>query len=139
MLTITKRLEIDAGHRLQKHEGKCRHVHGHRYAFDITVTAQQLDTVGRIIDFSVIKAKVGSWLDQHWDHGFIAESNDPMLVECAKREMKTFALSFPPTAENLAAEVARTAQRLLAGDGIKVVSVVCWETPTSSAEYVLDS
>ena len=62
MVRITRRLEIDSGHRLMKHEGKCRNYHGHRYVFEATVEGPGLDEVGRIVDFSVIKERLGGWL-----------------------------------------------------------------------------
>ena len=37
MVTITRRLEFDAGHRIPHHANQCRHLHGHRYALEITV------------------------------------------------------------------------------------------------------
>ena len=37
MLTITKRLEFDAGHRIPQHKSQCRNLHGHRYALEITL------------------------------------------------------------------------------------------------------
>ena len=58
MIEITRRLEFDAGHRVLGHEGKCKNLHGHRYSAEITVTAPDLDGLGRVIDFGVIKEKV---------------------------------------------------------------------------------
>ena len=133
MTTITKRLEIDAGHRLLKHEGKCRHVHGHRYAFEITCTAPALDSVGRVIDFSQIKEKVGGWLDKFWDHAFIAQVGDPIIPFLNENGMRHDITEHPPTAENLAQLVFEKARQLLTE--IKVVHVTCYETPTSRAGY----
>lgn len=132
-MQITKRLEIDAGHRLLKHEGKCRHLHGHRYAFEITVEAPQLDEVGRVIDFSVIKRRVGAWLDKNLDHAFIAQEGDPVIAFLKKHKMRHFILPWPPTAENLARRVRFEAEYLLRRE-VAVVKVVCYETPTSWAE-----
>ena len=40
MLTITKRLEFDAGHRIPQHKSQCRNLHGHRYALEITLEGE---------------------------------------------------------------------------------------------------
>ncbi len=135
--TATRLLEIDAGHRLQRHESKCRHVHGHRYGFAVTVGAEDLDACGRVVDFSVVKAKVGGWLDEHWDHGFLYEDGDPVgqLLTTSPEGMKTFVLPFPPTAENLARFVFDRAGELLAQDGVTVVQVTCYETPNCWASH----
>ena len=38
MLTITRKLEFDAGHRIPDHKSQCRNLHGHRYTLEITLT-----------------------------------------------------------------------------------------------------
>ena len=55
MPTITKKLEFDYGHRVLGHEGKCRHLHGHRGVAEVTVYAPSLDNLGRVVDFGAIK------------------------------------------------------------------------------------
>lgn len=137
MRTITKRLEIDVGHRLMKHEGKCRYAHGHHYAFELTVGAETLDEVGRIIDFSVLKEKVGGWLDKYWDHGFIAQRGDPIIDWLLENKQKVQILDTPPTIENLVEVVFFVATALLRKHGILVTHVVGFETPTSSAAFDL--
>ena len=37
MLTITRKLEFDAGHRIPDHTSQCRNLHGHRYTVEITL------------------------------------------------------------------------------------------------------
>ncbi len=134
MITCTRDFGIDAGHRLLKHEGQCRHVHGHRYLFRVTVTAPQLDDVGRVIDFSVLKSVLGQWLLDRWDHGFLAQQGDPIIPFLQADGSKIYLLEFAPTAENLARYVWAQAAILLP-DHIKPVEVVCWETPNCSATY----
>ena len=133
-IEITRRLEIDAGHRLLKHEGKCRHVHGHRYVFDVTVTAPALDEVGRVIDFGEVKRLLGGWLDDNWDHGFILGPDDPLLFWLEEHEMKRFVLSCAPTAENIASYFFIVARELMGRAGISVAKVRVWETPNCWAE-----
>lgn len=135
MFFISKRLDIDAGHRLLNHEGKCRHVHGHRYGFIIKAAAEGLDSVGRVVDFGVIKERVGGWLNEHWDHGFIAQDGDPIIKFLREQGSKVFVLPVPPTAENLSAVLFERAAVLLQGTGVTVTGVMCQETPTSCAEY----
>lgn len=135
---ITRRLEIDAGHRLPGHESKCRNVHGHRYVFEIACTAPDLDAVGRIIDFSVIKAKVGAWLDDNWDHAFIAQEGDPLIDFLVANDQKHQVVPWPPTAENLAKMLFITSSVLLGPHGVTVVAVTCHETPNCQATFRVD-
>lgn len=72
--------EIDTGHRLMNHAGKCGSDHGHRYVIELLVTGTETDEVGVVVDFSVLKAKLGTWLDEHWDHTKILERGDPLIA-----------------------------------------------------------
>lgn len=131
---VTRRLEIDAGHRLLGHETKCRNVHGHRYAFEVTV-AGGLDDVGRVVDFGVIKERVGAWLDRWWDHAYIAEEADPIVTLARSLGLRVFPVGFPPTAENLAKHLFDLLPVLLDDTGVTPVRVRCYETPGCWADY----
>lgn len=134
-LSITKRIEFDAGHRLVGHESKCAHLHGHRYAVEVTVLLTgSLDKVGRVVDFSVIKEKLGGWIDDNLDHAFIANAKDPIVPFLIQHKQRHMVVPFEPTAENLAGMLLKEASRLLKGTGLHVSSLVLWETPTSRAE-----
>ncbi len=136
--TVTRRLEFDAAHRVLGHEGKCKHLHGHRYVCEITVRANGLDNLGRVVDFGVVKERVGTWVDTHWDHNALLNATDPLWTNPEARD-----LAFPqvgpylfngnPTAENIAAELFRIATKLLPPP-LEVVGVVVWETPNCRAE-----
>jgi 6-pyruvoyltetrahydropterin/6-carboxytetrahydropterin synthase len=131
-MIITRLLHIDAGHRLIGHSGKCKNYHGHRYVFEVTVGSPELDEGGMVIDFGIVKEKIGGWLDEHWDHGMIVQSGDP-FIEFAKGS-KMFVLVDPPTAENLSRYLFARATELLSADRLKVRSIRCWETPNCYAE-----
>lgn len=158
---ITRKLEFDAGHRIVGHESKCAHLHGHRYVAEISCQAMKLDNVGRVIDFSVIKREVGSWIDEHWDHNFIFNPNDPLLkqimIDDHKAKMSApkgsvastnlvssvvFADKTPfimpkglenPTAENMVQVLFNHALGLLLPYSVSVVQVKLYETPNSWA------
>lgn len=136
MLTITRTFEIDAGHRLMKHESKCKNLHGHRYRVELTVAAEQegaLDEVGRIIDFGVIKDVFGGWLNETYDHGFIVEEGDPILP--ALDGTKYIVLGCPPSIENLVRIWHDGATTVLRVHGVRVVHTRAWETEKCYADY----
>jgi 6-pyruvoyltetrahydropterin/6-carboxytetrahydropterin synthase len=61
MLTITRKLEFDAGHRIPDHKSQCRNLHGHRYTVEITLTGEVIAAEGNsdngvFMDFWVVKA-----------------------------------------------------------------------------------
>jgi 6-pyruvoyltetrahydropterin/6-carboxytetrahydropterin synthase len=129
-------------HRIPRHESKCAAFHGHRYAAEITCLADALDDRGRVVDFGVVKDRVGGWIDRHWDHTAILMRTDPDPAIAAIAASNTtygrpvYWLDAPPTAEVIVAELARIAGGLLADTGVRVVHVRLWETPNGSAEWV---
>lgn len=128
-------------HRIPRHESKCAAFHGHRYAAEITC-AGGLDAQGRVIDFGVVKERVGGWIDAHWDHTAILMRDDPdpavpaLVASNASHGRPVYWMDAAPSAENLAEELARVAQGLL--PGIRVVRVRIWETPNGTAEWSLE-
>ena len=137
---ITRRIEFDAGHRVFGHESKCANIHGHRYAALISCAPiGGLDTVGRVIDYSVVKELVGGWIDENLDHGMLLFEDDP-LVEYwvggfGSENHKHFIMDVNPTAENIAKLIFKEASDLLCAYDISVTKVVVYETPNCSAEY----
>src|SRR3569832_1109919 len=73
MLTITRKLEFDAGHRIPDHKSQCRNLHGHRYTLEITLVGAIIEEEGNsvngmIMDFSDVKALAKQHLVDVWDH-----------------------------------------------------------------------
>ncbi|HET9130028.1 MAG TPA: 6-carboxytetrahydropterin synthase, partial [Terriglobia bacterium] len=72
--------DISCGHRVYGHESKCAHLHGHNYRVHFVCEAEQLDQVGRVIDFSEIKHRLCEWLEDNWDHKFLMWEQDPEFL-----------------------------------------------------------
>lgn len=141
---ITRRLEFDAGHRVYQHESKCANIHGHRYAVEISCCAADLDGIGRVIDFSVIKKDVGSWIDTNLDHGMILYRDDPLVGVWKSFEdkavdgvdtQKYYVMDTNPTAENISKMIFEKAGELLEPHSVSVVKVRLYETPNCYADY----
>lgn len=179
--------EICAGHRVVGHESKCRHLHGHNYKFHFHVepkvmprehrvaaimssgvsrekaeriASEKLDTVGRVIDFSVVKSTLCEWLEDNWDHKFLHWDQDPLINALTlvseeyiadhpddigraayKADMKDLAsslvsLPFNPTAENLAAYMVEViGPSLLDEHGVELVKCTIEETSKCHVGY----
>jgi 6-pyruvoyltetrahydropterin/6-carboxytetrahydropterin synthase len=108
-MQITRRLEFDAGHRIPNHQSQCRHLHGHRYALEITLSGGVIDASdrpddGMVMDFSQVKALAKRHVVDLWDHAFLVWRGDLAVVEFLSGipNHKTVVLERVPTAENLA-------------------------------------
>ena len=137
-ISITRLLEFDAGHRVMNHEAKCATAHGHRYKVEVEATAPDLDQIGRVIDFSVLKEKIGSWLDYHWDHNFIVFEKDTETLAALRmmpRRKEPWVAAWNPTAENMAVYLLKTVcPMVLEGTDVTVIKVTVHETPNCKAE-----
>ncbi|MDA8128281.1 MAG: 6-carboxytetrahydropterin synthase QueD [Betaproteobacteria bacterium] len=143
-MLITRRLEFDAGHRVPSHASQCRHLHGHRYALEITLSGEIIRTEGAaeegmVMDFSEVKAIANRVLVDRWDHAFLAYQDDRKVVEflATLPGHKTVVLPVVPTAENLAAEAFRVldvAYRDTYGNQLRLHRVRLYETPNNWAD-----
>lgn len=138
MITAERYHDISCGHRVHGHESKCAHLHGHNYRVHFTVrpvAGAGLDAVGRVLDFSVIKARLCQWLEDHWDHRFLVWSQDPWYPDLKLLDpLGVVAVPFNPTAERMAQwllEVEGPAQ--LQGTGCELIVVRVEETSKCAA------
>lgn len=120
------------------HESKCAHLHGHNYRFHFTV-AGELDGIGRVLDFSVIKTRLCLWLEEEWDHKFLLWKEDPLLDILRESDpLGVVPLPFNPTAENMAEHMVKVVAPLqLDGTGTVLISCRVEETRKCSATYAL--
>ena len=71
MITIGKKFEFAAAHRLGRHEGKCRNPHGHNYVLEIDLTGpNQMEGSGQhmILDYYIVKQIIEREIMQRFDH-----------------------------------------------------------------------
>ena len=108
-ISITRRLEFDAGHRIPNHDGQCRHLHGHRYAIEVTLTGEVADHPGKaddgmVLDFGDIKNLTNQYVVDLWDHAFLVAKEDKSVIDflATLPNHKTVIMEHVPTVENLA-------------------------------------
>ena len=156
--TVSRRIEVDAAHRVPDHQGKCRNLHGHRYVIEaVCAGALGSDGPGRgmVIDFGFLKEEMNRVIDANCDHAIILWSGDPLIGtltgsgeapvlaagesrRVASRFGPVLVVPFTPTAENLARHwfdelKPRIAART--GSAAALVEIRVWETPNSCATY----
>lgn len=145
-MLITRRLEFDAGHRIPDHQSQCRHLHGHRYAIEITLSGAVIHKAGdssngMVMDFSLVKELAMTHLVNQWDHAFLAYAGDHAIVEFLNSlpDHKTVILPCVPTAENLARlafERLDAVYRDSYGNHLTLERVRLYETPNCWADAV---
>lgn len=142
---ITRRLEFDAGHRIPNHNSQCKHIHGHRYALEITLFGEIISTEGvsdqgMVMDFSDVKRIAKERVVDCWDHAFLAYRGDKVLVDFLQSlpNHKTVLLDCVPTAENLAKvafNLLNDAYRNSFGNQLQLIRVRLYETPNNWADF----
>lgn len=139
MIVAERYHDISMGHRVVGHEHKCRHLHGHNYRIHFTCTAPELDELGRVIDFGLIKSHLCLWLEDEWDHKMMLWEQDPLLEELHKLVPHDIVVvPFNPTAEQMAAYLVEVVgPRRLEGTGVRLISVRIEETRKCSAVYTI--
>lgn len=115
MISVTRKLEFDAGHRIPDHRSQCRNLHGHRYVLEITLVGDVIDAPnasdnGMVMDFSDIKSIAKTHIVDLWDHAFLVYKEDTSVRGFLDTlpDHKTVVIDCIPTAENLATIIFRT-------------------------------
>lgn len=137
MITAERYHDISCGHRVVGHENKCKYLHGHNYRVHFKVAAKELDAIGRVMDFSVIKSKLCNWLEENYDHKFLIWELDPLLPDLKLIVDDSLVITeFNPTAENIAKHLCEVvAIEQLAGTGCILIECKIEETRKCSATY----
>lgn len=144
-MQITRRLEFDAGHRIPNHNSQCKHLHGHRYAIEVTlsgdvITTEGVSEQGMVMDFSNVKRIAKERVVDVWDHAFLVWRNDKVVLNFLQTlpDHKTVVLEVVPTAENLARvafDLLVDAYRDTYGNHLRLERVRLYETPNNWADH----
>lgn len=148
-MQITRRLEFDAGHRIPKHQSQCRHLHGHRYALEITLSGNVIHDTdktndGMVMDFSEVKEIAKAHLVDRWDHAFLVSADDKTVVDFLGTlpNHKTVILGAVPTAENLARiafDILEPLYQDVYGNQLRLERIRLYETPNCWADALREA
>ncbi|CAG4883300.1 Queuosine biosynthesis QueD, PTPS-I [Georgfuchsia toluolica] len=145
-MQITRRLEFDAGHRISAHQSQCRHLHGHRYVLEVTLSGDVIHDAcsssdGMVMDFGAVKEIARIHLVDKWDHAFLVCAGDTPIVDflAALPDHKTVILDRVPTAENLARiafDILEPLYRDVYGNHLRLERIRLYETPNCWADVL---
>lgn len=138
---VCKVFEIESGHQLSKHPGRCRFPHGHSRRIEVVLSADGLDDNDMVCDFALVKVLLADYLDAY-DHAMMVNSADPALDTLRASSQRVIVVEgADPTTEVLARRIydylsdqtGPRARRLPAG--VRVERVRVGETSSTWAEY----
>jgi len=134
-MKIAKEFRWEMGHRLPKHDGACKNLHGHSYRMVVEVEGEVDSETGMVIDFADISAKVKPFLAE-LDHAFLCQEDDHevrALLEAM--ELKRIFIPFPSTVENICRMfIERLRPAFERESQVVAFTVRIWETASSVAE-----
>ncbi|USN98032.1 MAG: 6-carboxytetrahydropterin synthase [Phycisphaeraceae bacterium] len=151
---VCKAFEIESGHMLSKHPGRCRFPHGHSRRVEVVVSSKVLDANDMVCDFKALKLAVGQLIDR-FDHAMAVNQSDPAIPNLRSAGLGDRLIEFPgedPTTEAIArriyegvADLVRDGRSIKDDDGVPytlppgltIERVRVSETPSTWAEYGL--
>lgn len=150
---VCKSFEVESGHMLSKHPGRCRFPHGHSRRIDVVVASETLDESDMVCDFKALKLALHEIADR-FDHSLAVNSADPDLGSLRGRlgERLVVFKDQDPTTEVLARYIFDHLRAAIEGGRtftdasgtryalpphLRVERVRVGETSTSWAEYGL--
>jgi len=135
--TIMKSFHVATGHRLSKHKGLCKNIHGHNLKVEVYVSASKLNEGDMVIDFAHLKEAVKIKLEE-FDHCLLVNSKDfPTLAFAVEQQMKHIEIpNSDPTAEILSQFLfEEIGFALTKYPNVKIKKIGIWESPTSYCTY----
>ena len=121
MYDVTVVEHFCAAHYLRGYGGKCENMHGHNYKVEFTINGPDLDEVGMLYDFALIRKELQVLLDE-WDHKIL-------------NDVEPFG-EINPTAENIAREVCLNLATKLNLKPEWTIRCDVWETDRSKGSYI---
>ncbi len=126
MYELTVLGEFEAAHFIDGYAGKCQRLHGHNWTVEARVCGRELDRLGMLIDFKLLKTELNRVLDE-LDHRYL-------------NELDAFS-TINPTAENLARYIFErlAASEIFKSEAARLLSIKVNESPRSGVVYTPDN
>ncbi|NVM26049.1 MAG: 6-carboxytetrahydropterin synthase QueD [Desulfobacterales bacterium] len=121
MYELTVIRQFSAAHQLREFRGNCERLHGHNWKVEVSLTGEELNDAGLLIDFKEVKEATDRTLGE-LDHSFLNE-----LPHFRDQN---------PSSENIAAYIFEKLSTTLNNNRIKVIKVTAWESDSARASYL---
>lgn len=116
MYNIKVKGSFSSAHNLIGYKGKCEQLHGHNWEVELVIAKQDLDKIGMVMDFKLVKNKLNALLEK-LDHKYLNKT--------------VYFKKVNPTSENIAKFIFEHLKAQIPG----IKSVTVWESSNSSATY----
>jgi 6-pyruvoyltetrahydropterin/6-carboxytetrahydropterin synthase len=120
MYEIYKESTFSSAHRLREYKGRCESLHGHNWRARVYVAAEELDSLGMVIDFKVLKKALDETAGK-LDHVYINEVPPFDTIN--------------PSAENIARWLFDEMSAIINNSRVVITRVMVWESEASCATY----
>ena len=139
MIRITKAFRFEGAHALTGYDGKCRHIHGHSYLLQVTITGipnscSSDPNNGMVMDFGALKELVVKIIIEPFDHTLLLRNDATLAKELREQYQNVLILPFQPTCEQLCIHFASLLLPVIPAPS-KLYSIRLYETPGAFAEW----
>lgn len=118
MFELSIRDHIASAHFLRGYEGRCKDLHGHTWKIEVVIANDQLDEIGMVADFAVLKKQLKEFL---------------MAIDHVCLNDLAYFKEVNPTTENIAKYIYTNFAKTVAP--LKVKTVQVWESDLASVLY----
>ncbi|HZW40546.1 MAG TPA: 6-carboxytetrahydropterin synthase QueD [Ignavibacteriaceae bacterium] len=133
-MRIAKEFNWEMGHRLPKHFGKCKNIHGHSYKMSVELEGEIDPNTGMIMDYYDVKKMVNPIVEE-LDHCFMVNSKDKDIIAFLEKvDSKKVVVDFDSTVENICMYMLNKIKQENFPSNIKKLKVRIFETYDDYAE-----
>ncbi len=118
MFELSIRGDIASAHFIEGYQGKCKNLHGHTWKIEVTIVSDQLDDIGMVADFAVLKKQLCEVL--------------AVIDHVCLNDLAYFK-EHSPTTENIAKYIYKHFKKAI--EPLRTKHVRVWESDTSSVTY----
>jgi 6-pyruvoyltetrahydropterin/6-carboxytetrahydropterin synthase len=141
MYRIKTQFDLAVSHRLSKHTGDCKNLHGHNLKVIVCVKSLILDENDMVVDFKELKEGL-KFIHNFLDHSLLLNKDDEQLkrnIEAYEKTAGSKIHIFPhdPTAEKIAEGIFYSLSEYLLSNKpmVKVDYVEVYENERNSVRY----
>lgn len=118
MFELSIKGDIASAHFLRGYQGKCKDLHGHTWKIEVVIVNNQLNEIGMVADFAVLKKQLKEFL---------------MAIDHVCLNDLPFFQEVNPTTENIAKYIYTHFCKVI--DPLRIKTVRVWESDSASIVY----